>query len=109
MIKFGATATLLVALAAVASAATARPPSATVTIALPNDGTFTLKPGPGVEAVRQYCVTCHATAYISTQPLLSKAQWTAEVTKMKAVYGAPVPDDQVGPIAEYLAATYGKP
>ena len=58
---------------------------------------------------RQYCVTCHATAYVSTQPVLSKGQWTAEVTKMKAVYGAPIPDDALGPIADYLTTVYGKP
>jgi hypothetical protein len=26
---------------------------------------------------------------------------------MKKVYGAPIPDDQIAPIAEYLAANYG--
>ena len=28
---------------------------------------------------------------------------------MKGVYGAPIPDDQVAPIVDYLATEYGKP
>ena len=35
------------------------------------------------------------------------AFWKAEVEKMKQVYGAQIPDDQVEPIAQYLARAYG--
>jgi sulfite dehydrogenase (cytochrome) subunit B len=41
--------------------------------------------------------------------VLTTAQWTAEVIKMKNVYGAPIPDDQVPGIVAYLVAQYGKP
>lgn len=95
--------------AAVAVAAGPPPPKGTVSIALPGDAGFAFKPGPGAESAQRYCLTCHSSAYVSTQPVLTKAQWTAEVTKMRAVYGAQIPDDQVAPIADYLAATYGKP
>jgi hypothetical protein len=85
------------------------PPKAPVSISLPGDAGFAFKAGPGVVPAQRYCLTCHSSAYVSTQPALTKAQWTGEVTKMRAVYGAQIPDDQVGPIADYLTTTYGKP
>jgi sulfite dehydrogenase (cytochrome) subunit B len=84
-------------------------PKATVSISLPGDAGFAFKPGPGAESAQRYCLTCHSSAYVSTQPVLTKAQWTAEVTKMKAVFGAPIPDEQVAPIVDYLTASYGSP
>ena len=95
--------------AGAAFAAGAPPPKATVSISLPGDSGFAFKSGPGAESAQRYCLTCHSSAYVSTQPMLTKAQWIAEVTKMKAVYGAPFPDDQVAPLADYLTASYGSP
>ncbi|MBV9439906.1 MAG: cytochrome c [Candidatus Eremiobacteraeota bacterium] len=80
-----------------------------VSISLPGDAGMTFKPGAGLAAVQANCLTCHSSAYVSTQPVLSKAQWTAEVNKMRAVYAAPIADDQVAPIVDYLTAQYGKP
>ncbi|HTJ25414.1 MAG TPA: cytochrome c [Candidatus Limnocylindria bacterium] len=103
-------AVVVVALGASAAlAAGPAPPKGTVSINLPGDAGFGFKPGPGVESAQRYCLTCHSSAYVSTQPVLTKAQWTAEVTKMKAAYGAQIPDDQVAPIADYLTTAYGKP
>jgi hypothetical protein len=101
--------TILTLGTSIALAASPARPKGTVTIALPGDVGMTFKPGAGVEKAQQFCLSCHSSAYVSTQPILSTAQWTAEVKKMKAVYGAPIPDDEVDPIATYLAATYGKP
>ena len=109
MKRLALTAALAATLAAAAVAAGPPPPSATVTIALPGDAGFAFKPGPGAESTQKYCLGCHSSAYVSTQPTLSKAQWTAEVAKMKGVYGAPIPDDQVAGIVAYLTTTYGKP
>ncbi len=61
----------------------------------------------GFSAAQANCVVCHSTEYIRSQPPLSLAAWTAEVKKMKKVFGAPIADDQVEPIAHYLAETYG--
>ena len=91
---------------AVASSA---PPKGTVSIALPGDAGFAFKPGPGVAVAQSFCLSCHSSAYVSMQPVMNGAQWTAEVNKMKAVYGAPIPDDQVPAIVSYLVAEYGKP
>lgn len=79
----------------------------TVSIQMPA-ATVPLKPGPGVEVVNANCRTCHSAAYIYTQPPLSRAQWTAEVTKMRAVYGAPIADGDVGKIVDYLVAQNGR-
>jgi mono/diheme cytochrome c family protein len=85
------------------------PPKGTATISLPGDAGMAFKPGPGAGAAQANCLSCHSSAYVSTQPLLSKAQWTAEVVKMKNAYGAPIADDQVPVIVEYLTTNYGKP
>ena len=74
---------------------------------LPNE-TATLKPGPGAEAANGQCLTCQSAEYITTQPRDKPvAFWKAEVEKMRKVYGAPIPDDQIDVIAEYLVRSYG--
>jgi hypothetical protein len=40
---------------------------------------------------------------VLNQPQLSKAAWGEEVAKMRKVYGAPVPDESVSAIVDYLA------
>jgi cytochrome c5 len=66
------------------------------------------RPGPGVETVSANCSACHSAAYVYTQPRLTRAQWKAEVAKMKAAYGAPVADADVDAIVDYLVAQNGK-
>jgi hypothetical protein len=104
---------LLACVAALGAAAIAAgkpaPPHGTATISLPGDAGMAFKPGPGAGAVQANCLTCHSSAYVSTQPALTKAQWTAEVAKMKAAFGAPIADDQVPIIVDYLTTNYGKP
>jgi mono/diheme cytochrome c family protein len=95
--------------AGVAGAATTAPPKGPVSISLPGDAGMAFKPGAGLAAVQGNCLTCHSSAYVSTQPVLTRAQWTAEVAKMRTAYGAPIADDQVPVIVEYLTAQYGKP
>jgi hypothetical protein len=79
----------------------------TVKIELPPESAA-LNPGPGVELANGQCLTCHSAEYITTQPRDKPlAFWKAEVEKMRKVYGAPVPEDQIQPLAEYLARNYG--
>jgi hypothetical protein len=40
---------------------------------------------------------------------LESQRLTAEVVKMKSAFGAPIADDQVPAIVDYLTANYGKP
>ena len=80
------------------------------TIDLP-DETAALAPGPHQDIATANCGACHSADYISTQPREvqnPKAFWTAEVTKMRTVYGAPIEESDVAPIVDYLVAAYGK-
>jgi mono/diheme cytochrome c family protein len=78
-----------------------------VSITLPPE-TIRFKPGPGVDVANANCITCHSEAYVYTQPRLTRAQWTAEVNKMKAVYGAPIAADNITAIVDYLMTQNGK-
>jgi cytochrome c5 len=68
---------------------------------------FDLADGPDRGKVTRYCGICHGTEYIPMQPKLSKAQWTATVTKMVKAFGAPVPQEDADKIINYLVAAYG--
>jgi sulfite dehydrogenase (cytochrome) subunit B len=81
--------------------------AASLTIEIPKE-TATLMPGPGADVANGQCLICHSAEYISTQPRDKPlAFWKAEVEKMKKVYGAPIPEDQIDLIADYLARSYG--
>jgi len=66
-------------------------------------------PGPGMEAARANCITCHSAQYIYMQPPLTREQWQAEVAKMRSAYGAPIPQGVDKEIADYLYSQNGKP
>jgi len=101
----------LSALGAFAAPAKKMPPkpSAVVSVSMPGELGFAFKPGPGSNLANSLCLSCHSEAYVSTQPPLNKAVWTAEILKMRNVYAAKISDDQVGPLADYLTANYGTP
>ena len=69
--------------------------------------TAKLKPGAGSEIATAQCLTCHSADYISTQPRLARAVWKTSVQKMKDKYGAPIPEDKVDVVVDYLVKTYG--
>lgn len=78
------------------------------TIKLPEDSAMAnLKPGPGVEVVRNECGICHSTDYIVRQPGGDAKHWEPEVTKMIKVYGAPISEADAKTIVSYLATAYG--
>jgi cytochrome c len=63
---------------------------------------------PGYRIASQKCGICHSADYITLQPpAMSLKQWTAEMVKMQHAYGAPLEDDDIKPLAIYLAVTYG--
>jgi cytochrome c5 len=83
--------------------------------ALAADPKFTLPPengrlkeAPGRQVVDIHCLICHSADYITTQPKLTRAAWTAGVKKMREKYGAIIATDKVDPILDYLVANYGK-
>ena len=69
---------------------------------------FELPPGKGRETVVGQCAVCHTLAYIPLQPPLSREQWTTSVTKMQKTFSAPIPDDKLAEIVDYLVAVNGK-
>jgi cytochrome c5 len=78
----------------------------TVSITLPPDQTR-LADGPGRDVAETQCRMCHSLDYVTTQPRGGAAQWQGVVTKMRAVYAAPITDADAKVISEYLAAHYG--
>jgi mono/diheme cytochrome c family protein len=97
-------ATLIAATSLLAIAA----PVAALKIELPPES-ISLRAGAGSDLAVRQCVTCHSADYIAIQPPGKPlAFWKAEVEKMKKVYGAPIPDDQIDPIAQYLTREYGE-
>jgi mono/diheme cytochrome c family protein len=82
-------------------------PVAALKIELPPEST-TLRQGAGSDLAMRQCMTCHSADYVAIQPPgRPLAFWKAEVEKMKKVYGAPIPDAEIDPIAQYLTREYG--
>jgi hypothetical protein len=93
----------IIALAAIALL----PVAATLVVA--GEEKIVLKNGPGVDLVRKDCISCHSLDYIPLNtPFLDQKGWEATVAKMQKAYGAPIPQEDAAPIAEYLAKNYGK-
>jgi hypothetical protein len=58
--------------------------------------------------VESRCSSCHSLDYIvMNSTFLGRAGWDAEVRKMMKVMGAPIPENDVAPIVEYLTKHYG--
>ena len=97
----------LLLLAAFGPGAWAEEPLGKVSIQLPAERTH-YKPGPGVEVVQRECIACHSADYVSMQPPLTEAQWRATVAKMKNAMKAPIKDEDVDTIVQYLMSQNGK-
>ena len=68
-----------------------------------------MKQAPGVEQVQANCVACHSLDYIELNSrFMDRKGWEAEVTKMMKAFGAPVKEEDVPAIVDYLAKEYGK-
>ncbi|HXX81976.1 MAG TPA: hypothetical protein VEI46_10540 [Thermodesulfovibrionales bacterium] len=66
-----------------------------------------LKPGEALTKVETFCNICHSLDYIIMQPKFTKPQWTATVSKMIKVFGAPISEEDERLIVNYLVAQYG--
>jgi mono/diheme cytochrome c family protein len=76
--------------------------------ALAEEQPVALVPGPGLATVGEKCSGCHSMDYIvMNSPFLTADGWKAEVTKMRAAYGAPIEDADAATIQGYLAGAYG--
>ena len=95
-------------LALTLAAAQAAPAFKSQQVELPADAAV-FPDGPNVKIVSQNCLACHSADMVLDQPLLPRATWTTEVTKMRNVYKAPISDGDAALIVDYLAATHAPP
>jgi hypothetical protein len=70
-------------------------------------GSTTFTGGKQADAINNNCLTCHSAEMVLNQPTMTRAQWQAEVTKMRTVYKAPIADQDVPAIVDYLSASPG--
>jgi sulfite dehydrogenase (cytochrome) subunit B len=71
--------------------------------------TAAFAPGPNLDVVKSDCGVCHSADYILTQPRTlsdKRGFWRNEVNKMIKAYHAPIKEEDVPKIIEYLTATY---
>lgn len=73
-----------------------------------DESSIKLSTAPEVALVRARCSACHSVDYIvMNSPFLTRAAWEAEVRKMMKVMGAPIPEQDVPPLVDYLTKHYG--
>lgn len=62
----------------------------------------------GYQVTLQKCSICHSAHYAEYQPPnTGNGYWNAQVLRMKNVFKAPIADEEVPVIVEYLTKTYG--
>ena len=76
--------------------------------AVADEQSIELKDGPARETVAANCSGCHSLDYIVlNSPFLDRTKWEATVKKMIGPYGAPIDENDVAAIVDYLTANYG--
>jgi hypothetical protein len=78
-----------------------------ISVNLPASSTL-FPPGTAAEIANSQCLICHSAEMVMTQPALTLDEWTAEIGKMRGVYGAPLPADGVEALARYLHDLNGR-
>ncbi len=74
----------------------------------PDTVTLTPSPLPGYAKAQANCTMCHSAEYMRYQPpSAARPYWDAMVHRMKTVFKAPIADEDMPEIVDYLAATYG--
>jgi hypothetical protein len=63
--------------------------------------------GPSADAINDNCLACHSAGMVLNQPALPKAEWEAEVDKMRTAYKAPIDAKDVDAILDYLVSIKG--
>lgn len=67
-----------------------------------------LEPGAGRDTVMANCVMCHSVDYIAMHAsFMKRADWQKTVGKMVNVMGAPIGQDDIPVIVDYLTKHYG--
>lgn len=73
-----------------------------------DETSFVLAEGAGRDRVQAMCSMCHSLDYIVlNSPFQDRTAWEKTVRKMVTVMGAPLADEDVAVIVNYLAGHYG--
>ncbi|MDP5102610.1 MAG: hypothetical protein NWP98_01645 [Erythrobacter sp.] len=59
---------------------------------------------PGRDAVIANCTACHSPSTMLQQPRIPREKWQSQVTKMIETYKAPVDEQAIPAIVDYLVA-----
>lgn len=62
---------------------------------------------PVAAPLQSNCLLCHSMDYVTTQPPLTRPQWTAIVEKMRGKFGAVIPTNQVAGLVDALLIAPG--
>ncbi len=77
--------------------------------ALADEARVQLRDGSGKEQVTANCALCHSLDYIVMNSVfLDRKGWETSVNKMVKVMGAPVKEENIPLILDYLVRNYGK-
>ncbi len=68
---------------------------------------FPMKPGKGMYSTKGKCNMCHSWGYTINQGLQSKKFWRKKVAKMITVFHAPIKNEDIEEVVEYLYTNYG--
>ncbi|WP_310495934.1 cytochrome C nitrite reductase [Sandarakinorhabdus sp.] len=96
---------VLLALLPLVLVAAAPVPQRPVRVAITaDDGVFADRGAVSADAVNANCLGCHSAGMVLTQPRLTPVQWGETITKMRAVYKAPIEPVDDAPIIAWLTA-----
>ncbi len=68
---------------------------------------FPMKPGKGMYETKGRCNMCHSWGYTINQGRQSRKFWEKKVIKMITVFKAPIKQEDIKPVVDYLFAQYG--
>lgn len=81
---------------------------AVLTLSLPAAAEPEAAPGEGRELFVARCSVCHSIDYIEMHSRFgTRALWEASVAKMRNAFKAPIADDEVRRLVDYLERNYG--
>jgi sulfite dehydrogenase (cytochrome) subunit B len=68
-----------------------------------------LKEGAGRDKVLTHCSACHSVDYIQmNSPFPDRKLWETSVNKMIKVFGAPIAQEEIPALVDYLTEHYGR-
>ncbi len=77
-------------------------------IARADEQPIALTDAPGLAETSANCQGCHSLDYVRMNaPFIAADTWKAEITKMRAAYGAQIDDADTAKILAYLITNYG--